>query len=128
MTPIHFACINPNKEVLAKLLEQSPEVNVADTELLKPIHFAAACSSSGPLELLVEKGANLFDVSMTKLSALHIAAKVGSTECIATILKLNPRIARLRDRPGLSAFAYALELGDLEPIAAFLDSGVVKIN
>ena len=96
--------------------------------MLKPIHYAAANSSSGPLELLVEKGANLFDVSITKLSALHIAAKVGSTECIAAILKLNPRIARLRDRPGLSAFAYALELGDLKPIEAFLDSGVVKIN
>ena len=128
MTPLHFAGINPNKAVLAKLLDQGADFNVQDAHLFKPIHFAAACENSGPLELLVEKGANLFDVTMSKTSPLHIAARVGSTECIAAILKLNPRISRLRDRPGLSAMAYALQLGEIGPIAAFLDSGVVKIN
>ena len=128
VTPLHFACVNPNREVLAKLLEQSPEFNVQDTMLFKPIHFAAVCMDSANLELLVEKGANLFDVTNTKASALHLAAQVGSAACVAAILKLNPRIARLRDRPGLSAMAYALELGEIEPIKAFLDSGAVKVN
>jgi len=30
ITPIHFACINPNIEILKKLLEQNPEINVTD--------------------------------------------------------------------------------------------------
>ena len=31
VTPLHFACINPNVEVLEALLNQSPEVNVEDS-------------------------------------------------------------------------------------------------
>ena len=74
VTPMHFACLNPNVEVLAKMLDQAPEFNVQDAFLFKPIHFAAACEDSGPLELLLSKGASAFDISNTKQSALHIAA------------------------------------------------------
>jgi ankyrin repeat protein len=61
ITPLHLACINPNKSVLSTLLEQSNEINVMDQQNYKPIHYAAACSETGPMEVLLEKSANLFD-------------------------------------------------------------------
>ena len=70
----------------------------------------------------------MFDLTNEKQSALHIAAKVGRTKCITVLLKANRAIGKLRDRAGKSAMAYALELGEIEPIKAFLDSAVVRIN
>ena len=64
VTPLHFASINPNTAVLETLLKQNMELNVMDSILNKPIHFAACCVESGPLELLIKKGANVFDINL----------------------------------------------------------------
>jgi ankyrin repeat protein len=61
ITPLHLACINPNKNVLITLLEQNNDINVMDQQNYKPIHYAAACSDPGPMQVLLEKSANLFD-------------------------------------------------------------------
>ena len=69
-----------------------------DTMLFKPIHFAAACEDSGPIELLIEKGSNVFDLTIEKQSSLHIAAKAGREKCISALLKTNKAIGKLRDK------------------------------
>ena len=128
MTPLHYACINPNVEVLDKLLEQNPDINVMDMHLNKPIHFAACCTSAAPLELLISKGANVNDLNNYKRTALHFAAINGRADAIRVILANQRNVFKMRDRKNMTAFAYACQLGELEPIKAFLDSGVVKIN
>jgi ankyrin repeat protein len=45
ITPLHFACINPNVEVLTQLLDVNPDFNMGDNEMRRPIHYAAACES-----------------------------------------------------------------------------------
>jgi ankyrin repeat protein len=74
ITPLHFACINPNPKVLEQLLNVNPDVNITDMQMRKPVHFASACESVEPLKLLIAKGANIIDVDMRKVSPLHIAA------------------------------------------------------
>lgn len=128
VTPLHFAAINPNKDVIKKLLEQNMELNTMDNLMHKPIHFAACCESSGPLEVLLDKGGNVFDLDSNKMSPLHYAAINGRADNISVILKNQRQAFKLRDRQNMTAFAYALALGEIEPIKAFLDSGVVKIN
>lgn len=44
----------------------------------KPIHYAAACSDPGPMQVLLENRANLFDFTNQKETALHIAAINGN--------------------------------------------------
>ncbi len=66
ITPLHLACLNPSRVVLNVLLEQNNEVNVQDRHLNKPIHYAAVCESSGPLKLLIDKGASVFDLNGQK--------------------------------------------------------------
>ena len=107
ITPLHFACINPNVEVLAQLLDVNPDFNMTDNEMRRPIHYAAACESSGPLKLLLEKGANLADIDMRKVTCLHVAAQARRAENIRLILSKNASLLKLRDRTGLTAMAYA---------------------
>ena len=61
--PVHLACINPNKSVLRDLLEKNIDINVMDQQNYKPIHYAAACSDPGPMQVLLEKGAILTDLT-----------------------------------------------------------------
>lgn len=63
ITPFHLACINPNVEVIETLLKQCTDINVMDSILNKPIHYAACGSNSEIVELLLTKGANVFDVN-----------------------------------------------------------------
>jgi len=128
VTPIHFACINPNVEVLRKLLEQNQELHVTDNQNWKPIHYSAACESSGPLALLLGLGVSVYDQTWTKQTALHIAAVNGRTDNIKLLLEKEPKLAKLRDRQANTAMYYALRLGQIEPIKAFLDSGANKIG
>ena len=69
-----------------------------DTTLNKPIHYAACCESPGPLELLIAKGANVFDINNTKMSPLHLAALNGRAQNISVILKTQRAVFKLRDR------------------------------
>ena len=130
-TPLHFAALNPNKNVLQALLKQNNDFNVMTTGNLKPIHFAAKCESSGPLELLIEKGASIYDLTTEKKNALHYAAMAGRADNIKVLLaKEGAILLRVRDRNSMSSMAYACKLGEIEPIKVFLEhsSGKVKIN
>jgi ankyrin repeat protein len=64
----------------------------------RPIHYAAACSGTGPLNLLIEKGANLADVDMKKVTCLHTAVRAGRPDNVKIILSKNNAIINLRDR------------------------------
>ena len=59
---------------------------------------------------------------------MHYAAICGRAENITAILGAQRNVFKMRDRRNWTAFTYALLRGDVEPIKAFLDSGVVKIN
>ena len=106
------------------------DVNVQDRHLNKLIHYAAVCESSGPLKLVIEKGASVFDLNGQKKSALHFAAINCRAENVRAILEANVLVWKLRDKTNKTAFAYACEYGDIETIKAFLDSsqGKIKIN
>ena len=122
---MQFACINPNVEVLAQLLDVNADFNMTDTEMRRPVHYAAACEGLGPLKLLLEKGANLADIDMKKVTCLHVAAKARRPDNIRFILSKNDALLKLRDKSGKNAMAYACENGDLECIKALLEAGVL---
>ena len=92
------------------------ELNVQDSHMQKPIHYAACCESSAPLELLISKGASVFDLNSGKMTPLHLAALNGRAENITAILKSQRAVFKLRDHWKITAFAYALELGEIAPI------------
>lgn len=94
----------------------------------KPIHFAAVNESPEALKLLIEKGANIFDQDLNKKTALHYATIMGRTENIKFLLENQPRLVKVRDRPGYTAMAYACMRNEIPTIEAFLDSKIVKVG
>ena len=98
---------------------------------VKPIHFAAKCEKSGPLELLIDKGASIYDQTTEKKNALHFAAMAGRADNIKVLLAIGgPTLLKVRDKTNMSSMAYACKLGEIEPIKVFLEhsSGKVKIS
>jgi ankyrin repeat protein len=73
ITPLHFACINPNTDVLLQLLAVNGDLNILDTEMRRPLHYAAVCETSDNLKLLLEKGANITDIDSRKVTCLIAA-------------------------------------------------------
>jgi ankyrin repeat protein len=59
VTPLHFACINPDVSVLKTLLDANQEYEVVDDDMRRPIHYAAACEGPEPIKLLISLGATL---------------------------------------------------------------------
>ena len=120
ITPLHLACLNPNKAVLQALLDQNNEINVLDTQNNKPIHYAAISSQPGAITLLLEKGASVYDVNTHKKTPLHFAALHSRPENVKAILESNVLAYKYRDKTNKTAFCYALEIGDIETIKAFI--------
>lgn len=77
------------------------------------MHFAAICSSPGPLQVLIEKGANVFDFNTEKKTPLHFAAIHNRPLNVKTLLESNLLTIRYRDKQNKTAFAYACENGDI---------------
>ncbi|XP_071963816.1 poly [ADP-ribose] polymerase tankyrase-like [Antedon mediterranea] len=86
-TPLHFAAVNPNPKILAKLLDSLPEYSLPDKTNRKPIHYAAACEGSGPLELLLNKSANPEETDNQGTTPLMIAAQTGRTQNIEILMR-----------------------------------------
>jgi len=128
MTPLHFACLNPNTDILDQLLQINGDFNMLDNEMRRPIHYAAVCESSSNLQYLLDKGANVGDLDMKKSTCLHTAAKAGRSDNIRLILSKNKSLVKLKDKHGHSAMSYACLNSDLESIKALVESGEVKIN
>lgn len=128
ITPLHFACINPNSDVLAQILAVNGDINMLDQEMRRPLHYAAACSSSANLELLLEKGANLTDIDNKKTTCLHTAVMARRADNVRLIVQKNEGLITMRDRSGMTAMAYACKNSDLESIKALLETGKVKVN
>lgn len=53
-TPLHFACVNPNPDVLKALLRMNGDVNMTDINMKKPLHYAAACENKQNMLTLLE--------------------------------------------------------------------------
>ncbi|XP_052057851.1 poly [ADP-ribose] polymerase tankyrase-like isoform X2 [Mytilus californianus] len=87
MTPLHCACINPNKKYLERLLSIEPDINLEDKKGRKPIHYAATCQGTGPLEVLLKKGASPFDVTRRKCTPLFYACTARRAENADVLLK-----------------------------------------
>jgi len=80
--------------------------------------------------VLIENKVNLFDFTKQKETVLHIAAMNGNAQLIKLILETEVNLFKCRDKQNKTAMTYACELGQIEPIKAFLDysAGKVKVN
>ena len=88
---MHCAAINPNGDIIKKLIENGGDIYAMDQEGRQVIYYAAACESAEPLKVIMAQGAQVDAQIKGKLTPLHIAAKLGWTECVWEILKTSTR-------------------------------------
>ena len=87
ITPVHLACINPNENILFKLISNGGEINYQDKLGRKPILFASVCKSPGPLKLLLENNCNINDRDNQGYTPLILACKRGRYENVKILLE-----------------------------------------
>lgn len=77
ISPLHFACINPDVSVLRKLYSVNPEYSSQDFIQRKLVHYAAANFSEVCMEFLIAKGIPCNDKDTRGITPLMIAASLG---------------------------------------------------
>ena len=89
LTPLMFACINPETAYLEALLKVAPEhAQSVDAREAGLLHYAAACEGSGPLEYLIKTHSlSRTTVNKDKMTPLHFAARAARPENIKALLK-----------------------------------------
>lgn len=64
------------------------DFNHADVEGWRSIHYAAVCEGVKPLQLLLSKGASVYDVTKRHDTPLHAAARAGRNHNVAILAKM----------------------------------------
>jgi len=127
ITPVHCACINPNGEILKKILDGGGDLHSADIDGWQAIHYAAACKSSGPIKVLLEWGAMVDGQIKNKITPLHIAAMYGWAENCWEILKKSTHSLKVRVKnTSLTPLGYACINGDIETVKVLIEFGSKK--
>ncbi len=57
-TPLHYACLKGDDELVQKLVEEKADINLADDNGMTPLHFAAQERRIEIVELLLRAGAD----------------------------------------------------------------------
>lgn len=126
ITPLHFACINPNSEILEALLNKGGDINCLDNRGRYPVHYAAACGSPENLKLCVEKGGNLSSIDLLKGTPLMYAARAGRHENVEYILETSDLSLNMRDKARMTAIGYASKHGHVETVRILIEKGAKK--
>ncbi|XP_062553692.1 tonsoku-like protein [Armigeres subalbatus] len=88
-TQLHQACINGNKLLVQKLLEQGHPVNLRDHAGWLPLHEACNKGEKDIVEMLLDKGAHINDKGGTScdgITPLYDACSNGNLEVIELLL------------------------------------------
>ena len=89
MSPLHFAVLDQDQEMLSLLLDQGAAIEVESVKGFTPLYIA--CSLAGTeataiVRFLLEKGADCFTTSSDGVSCLHMAARWALPATIEVLL------------------------------------------
>ncbi|KAJ9048125.1 Glycerophosphocholine phosphodiesterase, variant 2 [Entomophthora muscae] len=90
-SPLFYAILRGHSEVLAAIIKLFPNcINVtlttSDQFIQSPLSLAASLGYPALIKLLMQSGANAFDVNETGETALHTAARNGFEDCVRELL------------------------------------------
>ncbi|GBM23072.1 Ankyrin repeat and SAM domain-containing protein 1A [Araneus ventricosus] len=129
-TPLHHACLNGHKEIVALLLTHEASANIVDHKGCTPLHLAAWSGNTDIVELLLTHGPSFPSVNHMNFdheSALHSAAQYGHTEIVKLLLenKCYPSVRNVRNESPLDL---ASQYGRLETVECLLNSHPGLLN
>ncbi|KAF4527276.1 hypothetical protein B566_EDAN006997 [Ephemera danica] len=133
LTPLHCAALGNSTECIKLLLNAGGSVNLNPKDYVinnetvdSPLHSAVCANAPDCVSLLLDSGADAGAIGADGLTALHVAADLGYTECLKNILRFKSGInvdAKTQDHRGNSALHLAAEDECAETVQLLLSHG-----
>lgn len=106
-TPLHWACLTNNKDIIHYLITNKAKINAKTKEALMPIHIACIKGNLDLIELLIKHKSHLNVKEKTyKLTPIQLAAKNHHLDCVNKLIDLKVNI-NVQDITGKSLMHWA---------------------
>ena len=115
-TPLHFACLNINVEMVQCLMNYNAEVNIRDKQGEYPIHAAVRCRQCIPqikiVQLLCTHGADVNGLNKFDCTPLYLASFYGCTSKAEMLILHGADVNKLCERE--SSYGTALHIAAMK--------------
>jgi ankyrin repeat protein/predicted DNA-binding WGR domain protein len=128
VTPVHFACINPNNKVLQQLIDNTGDFQFVDIFGKRPIHYAAVCEGTGPLKILIAKKVNVNEKDKYKKTPMLYAAESGRLDNIKLLADNEGNVLYKPSASANSAIHYAAMNGYHDIVKYLIEEKEVPVD
>ncbi|XP_071387573.1 caskin-1 [Centroberyx affinis] len=123
LSPLHYAALSGNKELISLLLEAQAAVDIKDHKGMRPLHYAAWQGKTEPMKMLLKAGSSVNGQSDEGQIPLHLSAQHGHYDGSEMLLQhqSNPCIS---DSAGKTPLDLACEFGRVGVVQLLLSSNM----
>jgi ankyrin repeat protein len=122
-TPLHWAAIRGNEEIIRTLLKFKTDPSAPDVDQITPLHLAANYSSVNCVNLLLDAGANPNATSHYHSTPLHFAVRTRPmADNLRALVQKNGNL-EIRDKYGQTVLFFALINTCVDIVPVLLELG-----
>uniref|UniRef100_A0A3B3ZDB0 Uncharacterized protein n=1 Tax=Periophthalmus magnuspinnatus TaxID=409849 RepID=A0A3B3ZDB0_9GOBI len=123
LSPLHYAALSGNKELISLLLEAQAAVDIKDNKGMRPLHYAAWQGKTEPMKMLLKSGSSVNGPSEEGQIPLHLSSQHGHYDGTEMLLQhqSNPCIS---DAAGKTPLDLACEFGRVGVVQLLLSSNM----
>ncbi|KAK7929586.1 hypothetical protein WMY93_005981 [Mugilogobius chulae] len=123
LSPLHFAALSGNKDLISLLLEAQAAVDIKDNKGMRPLHYAAWQGKTEPMKMLLKAGSSVNGPSEEGQLPLHLSSQHGHYDGTEMLLQhqSNPCIS---DAAGKTPLDLACEFGRVGVVQLLLSSNM----
>lgn len=126
-TPLMKAAAEGDKKAVQTLLKSKADINAQDTEEKKTaLYYAISNEQKEITKLLIDKGANLENLSENQESALFMATTTNNYDLMKTVLKKKKALINTPDIEGTTPLMEAAKYGTKQTLEILLKAGAKK--
>jgi len=125
-TPLHYAAINGDIEIVEMLLSRHANINAENKYGNTPLHNAVESKKMEIIELLLKKGANVNARNSNNLTPFQLAVEEGREEIIKLLLQHGANVNSAYSctyREGYTPLCIAVEEGHEKVVKLLLECG-----
>jgi len=121
-SPVHEACRKYHPQILAQLLDNGSQINIATPDGKTPLHLAIQQNQPELIEYLLKRGADPKAKTQQNVSCLHFAASEGDKAIIEKFLSLGNHVNE-QNTNGKSPLHVAAEKNHIDALKVLLNAG-----
>lgn len=127
-TPLMKAASDGDKAAVQKILKsKKTNIDAEDSEERRTaLYFAINNEHNNVIQLLIDAGARLENLSEGKETALFMATTTNNRELMKTLIKKNKGLLNIPDSDGTTPLMEAAKFGAKETVQILLDAGAKK--